>query len=68
MPERDETIEECVETLCNEGCDRVYGYIRALEKGEEFPLVAHLSMEERRVVLAQLVSIMYVYDGRTCNR
>jgi hypothetical protein len=25
-------------------------------------------MEERRVVLAQLVSIMYVYDGRTCNR
>ena len=57
-----------MEALCSEGCDRVYRYIRALEKGEEFPQVAHLSMEDRRVVLAQLVSIMYVYDGRTCNR
>jgi hypothetical protein len=68
MPERSATIEECVEALCNEGCNKVYGYIRALEKGEEFPQVAHFSMEDRRMVLTQLVSIMYVYDGRTCRR
>jgi hypothetical protein len=63
MPVRQEKIEECVETLCHQGCSMVYRRISALQQDEEFPEVADLSRSERRSVLAELVAIMDIYDG-----
>jgi hypothetical protein len=56
-------VESCIETLCQRGCEQVSGYIEALEMGEDFPEVAHLSIQERRAVLRELVAIMDVYNG-----
>lgn len=67
MPRYTGNVEQCVDALCENGCSRVYGYIRALQRGEELPEVAHLSVAERRLVLAQLVAIMAVYDGGSCG-
>jgi hypothetical protein len=63
MPVRQEKIEECVETLCHQGCSMVYRYISALQQHEEFPEVADLSRAERQSVLVELVAIMDIYDG-----
>jgi hypothetical protein len=63
MPLRHRKIEECVETLCHQGCNRVYDHIRALQHNVEFPEVADLSAAERLSVLEQLVTIMDIYDG-----
>ena len=63
MPHRKETIQTCVDTLCEQGCSKVNDYICALQNGEEFPEVAGLSLDDREVVLRQLVEIMAVYDG-----
>ena len=57
-------IDRCVEALCDQGCERVNGFIAALKAGQDFPEVAGLSMEERQTVLEHLVSIMAVYDDR----
>jgi hypothetical protein len=56
-------VESCIEALCQQGCDQVNGYIKALELGEEFPEVAHLSIQERRAVLRELIDIMDAYNG-----
>ena len=63
MPAHKDKIDQCVESLCNQGCSRVTGYIAALRAGQEFPEVAELSGEERRLVLEELESIMAAYDG-----
>ena len=63
MPAPKDKIDQCVESLCNQGCSRVTGYIAALRAGQEFPEVAELSGEERRRVLEVLVSIMAAYNG-----
>jgi len=60
-------VEECVEILCGRGCVRVLNYIEVLEGGRSFPEVAALTAEQRNEVLAELVSIMAVYDG-VCTR
>lgn len=56
-------VEACVEFLCSQGCIRVSNYIEALEKGRTFPEVAAFTAEQRHELLAELVSIMAVYDG-----
>ena len=58
-------IDQCTEALCNQGCDRVNGFISALKAGQDFPEVADLNTEERRRVLENLVSIMAVYVDRS---
>jgi hypothetical protein len=63
MPVRHGKIEECVETLCHQGCSMVYRHISALQQGEEFPEVADLSKAERLSVLEELIAIMDIYDG-----
>jgi hypothetical protein len=52
-----------VEAICAQGCRAVTGLIVALESGLPVPETAHLSGLERREVLAELKSIMAVYDG-----
>jgi hypothetical protein len=57
------TVEACVDSLCEQGCNRVNACISALQNGEDFPEVAGMSATDRRVLLQQLVEIMAVYDG-----
>ena len=67
MPDSTKRVEQCVEILCKAGCSRVYVYIEALQNDEVFPEVAHLTVAERKTVLAQLVAIMKVYGGGICD-
>jgi hypothetical protein len=57
-------LQQCVESLCGEGCQAVYGYIEQLEHGGSVPQTELLTYEERQHVLAELKSIMAVYDGK----
>ncbi|MEW8043192.1 MAG: hypothetical protein G8D28_02580 [gamma proteobacterium symbiont of Phacoides pectinatus] len=59
-------VETCVEALCNQGCREVRGYIARLEQDEPVPELLGLSAQERRLVLAELKSIMSVY-GDACR-
>ena len=63
MSAHEDKIDQCVESLCSQGCIRVTRYIAELRAGQEFPEVAELSGEERRRVLEELESIMAAYDG-----
>lgn len=63
MSQQKNTIEACVVTLCEQGCNRVNASISALRNGENIPEVAGLSAADRQVVLQELVAIMAVYDG-----
>ena len=56
-------IERCVEQLCQQGCDKVYEHIDALRTGRQLPGIGPLSHAERQSVLAELQSIMAVYES-----
>jgi hypothetical protein len=57
-------VERCVERLCNDGCQAVWGYIEALKADRELPQAAALNGAERRRLLAELQQIMAVYENR----
>lgn len=57
-------IDHCVETLSHEGCTEVWRIIADLESGKEVAETNGLTAEERQAVLAELKSIMAVYQGR----
>jgi len=57
-------LQRCVESLCSEGCQAAYSYIEQLENGGSVPQTELLTYEERQYVLAELKSIMAVYDGK----
>ena len=63
MSQEKNTVEACVDILCEQGCSRVNASISALQKGEDIPELAGLSAADRQVVLRQLIEIMAVYDG-----
>lgn len=67
MFEAEKKINESVESLCSQGCNRVNGFIAGLQAGEEFPEVAGLNRQERQQVLEELLSVMAAYEGR-CER
>lgn len=56
-------VDSCVEALCQHGCRKVTEYIGLLKTGESFSEVSMLSAAERQAVLAELESIMSVYNG-----
>ena len=58
-------VEQCVEKLCRKGCRAVWSDIDALEAGEILPEIKGLSAAEVDAVIAELKSIMSVYQG-TC--
>ncbi len=60
------TVEYCVETICNKGCQAVRDDIRALERGEVVAELKELSEPLRQAVLRELKSIMAVY-GDSCR-
>lgn len=57
----------CIEILCQKGCKEVSLVILALEREEPLEELRDLSQSERQAVLAELKSIMAVYqEGGTC--
>jgi hypothetical protein len=58
-------IDQCVESLCMNGCSAVRATIIALESGCEVSQTEGMSSEEQRAVLTELKAIMDVYD-RPC--
>jgi hypothetical protein len=59
-----DNVNQCIEAMCQCGCDAVRATIEALKLGDEIPQVALLSSDEKRRVLEELKAIMAVYDQR----
>jgi hypothetical protein len=59
--------DECVEALCQDGCDMVNRYISLMRDDQLVPALQHLTDEERMRVLRELESIMAVYGQRCGN-
>ena len=57
-------VNQCVDALCQCGCDAVRATISAMEMGADIPQLQTLSSEERSVVLDELKAVMAVYDYR----
>ncbi len=62
-----EQLSECIETICQCGCNAVLATIEAMESGQIVPQVELLNEEERSIVLDELKAIMAVYDGKSCE-
>lgn len=56
-------VDQCVENLCEKGCQAVWSDIGALEAGEALSEVAGLSTAERMAVISELKAVMAVYEG-----
>ncbi|WP_127478450.1 hypothetical protein [Sulfurivermis fontis] len=61
MSDNDGT-SQCIEALCQLGCDSVRNTIAALEAGQPVAQMDGLDAEQRRRVLTELKAIMAVYD------
>lgn len=59
-----EQLSQCIEALCQCGCDAVRATITAMESGLVVPQVETFSEEERQKVLDELKAVMAVYDSR----
>ena len=60
-------IQQCVDSLCQNGCQAVRAAIKAMELNLPVDCTNTLNREERYQVLAELKSIMAVYDERDCS-
>jgi hypothetical protein len=63
---RNDKIEQCVEAICNRGCQSVRDDIALLEQGKVVPETEGFSVEEGDQVLVELKNIMAVY-GDSCR-
>ncbi|MGD8308773.1 MAG: hypothetical protein PVG98_04970 [Chromatiales bacterium] len=59
-------VDDCIESLCQKGCNAVREDIAALEQGRSLPETRGLTSEEALAVLSELRSIMEVY-GDVCR-
>lgn len=57
-------VEAALDRICVLGCEVVSAYIAALAEGENRAEYAGLDAAERASLLAELRSIMSVYDSR----
>lgn len=57
-------VQQCVEALCQNGCEAVRATIHALERDLPVALTDTMDEDERAAVLAELRAIMAVYDQR----
>lgn len=55
-------VEQCVESLCLNGCAAVSATITAMEIDLDSVPLSGLQEEERKMVLQELKAIMSVYD------
>ena len=58
-----ERVNQCVESLCLNGCSAVRATITALEANLPAAGTEALDAQERRAVLRELQAIMAVYDA-----
>jgi hypothetical protein len=58
----DHHLQRIIDTLCNDGCKAVSGYINEMEAGHYPELMQSLSNSQKQTILAELKSIMAVYD------
>ena len=61
MPDS-EKYQQCLEAICNSGCDAVRATIDALENNLEVSQTSELSGQQRDSILSELKAIMAVYD------
>lgn len=63
-----DTFNQCIEQLCQQGCNAVRRVIDELQQGFPVPEAVQLSQEEQRTLLQELQEIMSVYDNRDCRK
>lgn len=61
------TVDDAIESLCQEGCQAVHLYIEQLKNNTPIELLDGLSQSEKQHILNELQSIMSVYDRCTPN-
>ena len=59
-----DSVNQCIEALCQCGCDAVRATITAMETGQQVVQVEGLSEQQRQRVLAELKAIMAVDDRK----
>lgn len=57
-------VEQVVDRICAQGCERTRQCIRALQETRSQPEYAHLDEACRNTLLQELQAIMAVYDDR----
>lgn len=57
-------VNQCVEALCQSGCEMVRATIKAMEEGLPIVQTDGLSAQEKQQVLDELRAIMAVYDRK----
>jgi len=62
-PEQPVHVQSVVESICGLGCDRVRDIILILETGKSVSETSGLAEAQRLQVLAELKTIMSVYDS-----
>lgn len=55
-------VTQCVEFICQTGCDSVQATITSIEQGRVVPQIAGLEPEESAAVLRELKAVMAVYN------
>ena len=63
MPTSSQKINQRIEAVCEAGCEAVRASINTLESGHQVALTDDLSPEECQQILAELKSLMSVYDN-----
>ena len=56
-------VEQCVESLCQNGCAAVNATITAMQKDLDNISLPGLQKDDKKMVLKELQDIMSVYDG-----
>ena len=57
-----DSINNCIEAICQSGCITVRAVIEALERGQAISQTDGMSQEEVDHVLTELKAVMSVYD------
>lgn len=65
---RQRQVDRCVERLCQQGCRKVTEVIAELRMGRVAAGTEGLNAADRSRVLAELVSIMSVYQGSCSSK
>lgn len=60
-------LQSVVERLCEDGCTAVNQYIVEIQAGRQPVSMQHLNHQECKAVLAELKSIMAVYERRNVH-
>lgn len=57
-----DSVNRCIEAICQSGCMAVRAVIESLERGQAIPQTEGMSADEVNLVLTELKTVMSVYD------